>query len=385
MHHPSLFQPLILSNGVTLENRLAVAPLTHYGSNPDGSFSDEEYRFLKGLARGFGMFIMAATLVSREGWAFVGQPLALSERDIPELVMRARMVQECGSKAILQLHHGGFKAQRSLMHDGVIYGASDDFETGARQMSTAQVRHLAKAFGNAAALAIEAGFDGVEIHGANGYALQQFYSAQTNLRTDCYGGSREGRMRLLLEATDEVCEAREKAKARNFIIGYRFSPEEPGAYGLDMQDTYALIDELKYRPLQYLHVSQHDFYKHVRRGDDTAKLRVQAIHERIGGIMPLMGVGHLDTGEDLEKALATGYCELVATGRSVMLNRNLVDMIKEGRDSEIEKLFHPMRPDHYDLPDYLYARCCEGGEWLPPVSGREQSVNLGKILGYADP
>ena len=83
-------------------------------------------------------------------------------------------------------------------------------------------------YGHAAELALEAGFDGVEIHGANGYLIQQFYSAQSNQRSDRWGGSAVNRLNFPLAVVDAVTAAREKHGRPDFIVGYRFSPEEPG-------------------------------------------------------------------------------------------------------------------------------------------------------------
>ena len=369
MHYPALFRPLLLNNGVTLKNRLAVAPMTHYASNRDGSLSDAERQFLEGRAEGFGLFILAATLVRADGLSFPGEPTALSERDLPSLRERAAIIRRQGARAVLQLHHGGLAARPELVADGIIYSASADPVSGARAMSAAQVRDLAAAFGRAAALAIEAGFDGVEIHGANGYVLQQFYSAATNFRDDEYGGCRENRMRLALEVTDAVTAARRRSGRDDFIVGYRFSPEEPGELGLTMEDTYALVDALKIRGLQYLHVSLHDFSSHVRRGDDPARLRVRALHEHTAGYVPLIAVGGLSTGARLSLGVESGYCEIAAVGRSVLLNPGLGRMLEEGRDHGLAHYFDPARPDRYRLPEFLYRACCRGGPWLPPVLG----------------
>ena len=80
-----LFQPYTLNNGIEIKNRLVVAPMTHYASNPDGSVSEEELAFLQRRAQNFGLFITAATLVSPEGKAFPGQPYAISAADLPSL------------------------------------------------------------------------------------------------------------------------------------------------------------------------------------------------------------------------------------------------------------------------------------------------------------
>lgn len=362
-----LFTPYTLNNGVTVRNRLAVAPLTHFSSNADGTLSTEERTFLKDRARGFGIFITAATLVSREGQGFPGQPFAFSREFLPSLKETASMIKAQGALALLQIHHAGALTPPQLLSGTGLQALAPSDGGSARAMTEEEVQHTICAYAAAAVLAMEAGFDGVEIHGANGYLLQQFYSAKTNRRTDAWGGSREKRMAMPLEVAREVCAAREQAGRRDFIIGYRFSPEEEGEHGLDMQDTYALIDELKKLPLQYLHLSLHDFYRKVRSGDDTSLLRVCGVHRRIGRALPLMAVGGLYTGDDFARAFATGCCEFLAAGRSVLLNPGLAEKIEQGREEEIVTELDPRRPDHYSLPSWLWNRCCTSNDWRIPL------------------
>ena len=187
----ALFQSYRLNNGVELKNRLVVAPMTHFGSNPDGTFSAQENAFLQGRAEGFAMFISAATLVSREGKAFNGQPYALDERYLDSLKSVAQSIKSQGAKAILQIHHGGKLAMSELLEGLDKVAPSADEATGARALTEAEIEKLIHAFANATELAIQAGFDGVEIHGANGYLIQQFVSGHSNHRTDQWGGSIE--------------------------------------------------------------------------------------------------------------------------------------------------------------------------------------------------
>ena len=136
-------------------------------------------------------------------------------------------------------------------------------------MTDSEVREMVASFANAADLVMRAGFDGVEIHGANGWLIQQFVSAATNLRTDDWGGSLNKRLRFPLAIVDAIDAVRQKNNRPDFIIGYRFSPEEPGENGITMFETLALVDALLTRPIQYLHVSLWDFYKKARRGIDS--------------------------------------------------------------------------------------------------------------------
>ncbi|WP_311152690.1 NADH-dependent flavin oxidoreductase [Neisseria sicca] len=366
-----LFQSFTLNNGVTVKNRLAVAPMTHFGSLADGLISDQERTFLGNRAGDMGLFVSAATLVQEGGKAFRGQPEATGENCLDSLKETAQIIQKQGAKAILQIHHGGSQAMVELNHRDKI-SASASEKDGAREASAAEVEELIASFAQAADLALRAGFDGVEIHGANGYLIQQFYSAQSNCRSDQWGGSLENRMRFPLAVVDAVAAVREKHQRNDFIIGYRFSPEEAGEDGLTMTETAALIDALVQKPLQYLHVSLWEFDKKIRRGGDTAQTRMQFIHDRINGKLPLIGVGNLFTADDILSAFKTGWAEFIALGKTVMINPHIATQIHEGREAEIETQLDPARADHYGFPDILWEFSASGTQsWLPPVKGAE--------------
>ena len=367
-----LFQTYTLNNGVTIKNRLAVAPMTHFGSQADGLISDQERTFLSNRAGDMGMFITATTLVQKDGKAFHGQPEATGEHCLDSLKETAQILQQQGAKAILQIHHGGSKAIDELLDGLDKISASASEAEHAREATAEEVEALIASYAQAADLALRAGFDGVEIHGANTYLIQQFYSAQSNRRNDQWGGSLENRMRFPLAVIDAVVAVREKHQRDDFIIGYRFSPEEPGDNGLTMIETGALIDALVQKPLQYLHVSLWEFDKKIRRGGDTAQTRMQFIHERINGKLPLIGVGNLFTADQILAAYETGWAEFIALGKTVMINPHIATQIREGREDEIETQLDPTRADHYGLPDTLWGFASSGTQsWLPPVKGAE--------------
>ena len=367
-----LFQTYTLNNGVTIKNRLVVAPMTHFGSQADGLISDQERTFLSNRAGDMGMFITAATLVQKDGKAFHGQPEATGEHCLDSLKETAQILQQQGAKAILQIHHGGSKAIDELLDGLDKISASASEAEHAREATAKEVEALIASYAQAADLALRAGFDGVEIHGANTYLIQQFYSAQSNRRNDQWGGSLENRMRFPLAVIDAVVAVREKHQRDDFIIGYRFSPEEPGDDGLTMTETGALIDALVQKPLQYLHVSLWEFDKKIRRGGDTAQTRMQFIHERINGKLPLIGVGNLFTADQILAAYETGWSEFIALGKTVMINPHIATQIREGREDEIETQLDPTRADHYGLPDTLWGFSSSGTQsWLPPVKGAE--------------
>lgn len=366
-----MFEPYAFDNGAAITDRLMVVLL------PDGTASKEELAWLRGRAGNIGMFVTAATLVSPEGKAFSGQPESVNEDDVYSLRQVAVTIQAQGAKAILQIHHGGKLAVKDLTGGRDIVAPSADEASGAREMTGEEIRQTIAAFAQATELAVVAGFDGVEIHGANNYLIQQFYSGHSNRRSDEWGGSREKRMAFPLAVVKAVTDVAKRCGNEKFIIGYRFSPEEPETEGLTMEDTFALIDALVQTPLQYLHVSLWDFYKKARRGADAALTRMQLIHERIGGKLPLIGVGNLFTAEQILEAYQTGWAEFIALGKTVMINPNIGDLIANGEEADIITRLDPEQEDRYRIPSALWAACLQGPAYLPPLKDKAwQPVDL---------
>ena len=359
-----LFQPYVFNNGVEVKNRLVVAPMTHYGSNEDGSIGEAERRFLQGRATGFGLFITASTLVSPEGKTFEPQPCAFDDAHMGSLKATAGLIQAQGAKAILQIHHGGNLA---VTAENIAPSASDK----ARAASEDEIHGLIAAYARATALALRAGFSGVEIHGANGYLIQQFFSAQSNRRSDPWGGSMENRLRFPLAVVDAVIAEKTRANRPDFIVGYRFSPEEAGDDGLTMADCFALVDALVQKPLQYLHVSLWDFYKKARRGADADKTRIEQIHARIGGKLPLIGVGNLIGAGQVLAAFQSGWAELIAVGKAVMLNPDFAVRLQNGDVANLETAADPDRADHYGYTEKLWQHQLRGLAYMPPLKGKD--------------
>lgn len=173
---------------------------------------------------------------------------------------------------------------------------------------------------------------------------------------------------------DAVCAVRAQHNRPDFIIGYRFSPEEGGDNGITMADTFALIDALAAKPLQYLHVSLWDFNKPVRRGADTNQTRMAAIHRHLAGKLPLIGVGNLNTADKVQAAYETGWAELIAVGKGVLVNPNFATLIAQGRAQEIATAIDPNRRSDYRYPDNLWAQNLQQLAYLPPLVS-DQATN----------
>ena len=236
MAPPGLFEPLSFLRGPAMSNRLALAPMTSDMALPDGRLTEDESTWLALRARGgFGLIITSASYVQAPGKGGSGQTGIFSDAHVKGLEGLARLIKAGGPVAALQLHHGGYRSPARWVGQPV--GPSDDLASGSRGLSTAETEQLRDDFIAGALRAERAGFDGVELHGAHGYILAQYLSAEDNRRDDAYGGGLENRARLLLEIIDGV-----RAACRpDFQLGLRLSPERYGMRLAEVRDLAAEV------------------------------------------------------------------------------------------------------------------------------------------------
>ena len=370
------FKKYTLNNKVEAPSLLAVAPMTLFGSNPDGTFSEEEKNFYKQRATGIGLYILGATCVSLEGLAFDNQPRAFNDNDIPSNKERVKIIKEQGALAINQIHHGGCLGLKRLSGVPVMAVSAEVFnkqlekkgelkdDTKAIELTDKDIKRIIEDFARATEISIKAGYDGIEIHGANNYLLQQFYSGYYNKRTDEWGGNLQKRMKFPLEVVDACIKIREKYNKPEFIIGYRLSPEEPFDDGITMTETLALVKELMKRPLQFIHVSQSKFFQEARRGEGAGTPRLKLIHDELKGKMALIGVGGLLSYDDLSKALDSGYADFIGVARALMLNKDLGILLKEGKKDKINLEIDPEHPEQFQMPKMLWGMSIQEGSLI---------------------
>ncbi|MCQ9904696.1 NADH-dependent flavin oxidoreductase, partial [Staphylococcus aureus] len=186
--YEKLFETVTLPNGVELKNRFVLAPLTHTSSNDDGTISDVEIPYIEKRSKDVGLAINAASNVNDIGKAFPGQPSVAHDSDIEGLKRLAQAMKKNGAKALVQIHHGGAQALANLTPNGDVVAPSpitlksfgQQHEHDAREITPEEIEQTIKDFGEATRRVIEAGFDGVEIHGANHYLIHQFVSPYYN-------------------------------------------------------------------------------------------------------------------------------------------------------------------------------------------------------------
>lgn len=182
-------KPFTLPNGVTIKNRIVLPPMTEQMAFEDGSVTLEEINYMQQRAGGVGLFITPVAYINKEGKGFEGQLGVEDDSKIPGLAKLAHAIKARGAKAILQIFSAG-RMTNSLITRGLqpvsassIPAPRQGSETP-RELSGNEVINLIRDFAQATRRAIEAGFDGIELHGANTYLLQQFFSPHSNRRTD---------------------------------------------------------------------------------------------------------------------------------------------------------------------------------------------------------
>ncbi|MEH7375854.1 NADH-dependent flavin oxidoreductase [Neobacillus drentensis] len=370
LKYAPLFESFTIGKGIHLKNRIVMAPMTNFSSNPDGTVSDAEVKYYQRRSNGVGMVITACTYVTMNGKGFHGEFGGDRDEMIPSLRRVASAIKEKGAKAILQIFHGGRQVPPELV-DGDVVSASAVPSEGAgkpvpRALTETEIESIIRDFGETTRRAIEAGYDGVELHGANGYLIQQFFSPHSNRRVDRWGGTLEKRLTFPLAVIDEIKRVVAEYAKEPFLVGYRFSPEEPETPGITMADTLALIDTLAEKELDYLHVSLQDFRSTPKRGVEDTRSRLEIIQERVGDRVPVIGVGSIYTADDALNALETGV-PLIALARELIIDPEWVQKVEQGRESEIVTKINKNHQHELEVPDPLWKAIIHSPGWFPGV------------------
>ncbi len=363
-----LFEQVELHDGIKLQNRIVLAPMTHSSSNPDLSVSDAELTYYERRTGKLGLAITAVAHVMPGGIGFQNQFAAFGEENLPGLTKLAASLKKGGAKAVLQIFHAGIQGPRALVPNGDVVGPSAiELKDGSqsRELTNEEIESIVADFGSATKLAIRAGFDGVEIHGANGYLIQQFFSGWSNRRQDKWGGSVEARLTFPLAVVDEVQRAAAEGTKEPFIVGYRFSPEEPEEDGLTMDHTFALIKALNDKNLSYLHVSLMEYASKPRRGGDLNRTRLEQIVEAAAGT-PVIGVGSVHTPEQAVEAIELGAA-MVALGRELIVEPDWVEKVEAGREADIAVSLTSADQERLVVPDQLWGMIMGLPGWFPVV------------------
>ncbi len=330
---PTLFDPIRLG-AWDLPNRILMAPLTRCRAG-EGHVPNDLNAVYYGQRASAGLIISEATSVSPRGYGYPNTPGIHTDAQVEGWRKVTRTVHDLGGRIVLQLWHVGRISDPAFQPDGgqpvapsalaprgqIFTGTAMVPYTTPRALETSEIPGIVAEYAAGAERARQAGFDGVEIHNANGYLLDQFLRDGTNRRTDAYGGSLAGRARLTLEVTEAVVGVWGAER-----VGIRFSPA--GVFN-DMRDSNPLetfsyvLKELSPLGLAYAHVTQvtaQDLAHGAVAGVGPRELR-----PRFTGAMVSAGGFTRETGN---QAIAEGWADAIAFGVPFLANPDLPERLR---------------------------------------------------------
>ncbi|MDV2468425.1 NADH-dependent flavin oxidoreductase [Acinetobacter chinensis] len=343
MSNYRFLSPITLPNGVTIKNRVVLPPMTEQMSFEDGTITLEEIQYMQQRAGGVGLLITPVAYINKEGKGFEGQLGADDDDKIKGLSKLAHAIKARGAKAILQIFSAG-RMTNSYITRGLqpvsasaVAAPRQGAETP-RELSAAEVLNVIQDFAEATRRAILAGFDGVELHGANTYLLQQFFSPHSNRRTDEWGGSIEQRLNFPMTVIQEVMKIKQKFATPEFIVGYRLSPEEVEEPGISLDDTKYLVEKLQHTDLDYIHVSMGNVWRTSMR-DQSNKQPIITQLKAVSTEKPIIAVGNIRTPQEAETVMQSGI-DLVALGHQLIIDPNWVEKVMSRHEETIRYQLH---------------------------------------------
>lgn len=353
----NFLETFTFKNGVTLKNKVVMAPMTTMSSFYNGMVSKDELDYYAKRAGGPGMVITAVANVTPNGKGFEGELSATSDEMIPSLRSLAETIQSKGAKAVLQIFHAGRKTFARIIGGEQPVSAGtvkalypEDSETP-RALTSDEIEAIIKDFGQATKRAIIAGFDGVELHGANTYLLQQFFSENSNQRTDTWGGNRDERMTFAKAVIKEVQSVIDKYATKPFILGYRLSPEEIEKPGIRLEDSLYFVKKIKH-DVDYIHLSMGSYLRTSLNNPEDKKPILNYFIETIGPEVPLIGLGSVETPNEAQEVINKG-ASLVAMGRELLREPNWVEKVQRNDENSIRTTISASDMDELSIPTVM--------------------------------
>jgi 2,4-dienoyl-CoA reductase-like NADH-dependent reductase (Old Yellow Enzyme family) len=336
--HPNLWQPIEIA-GRSLQNRLAVAPMSRVSTLGDGVPTRQMRDYYQDFAAGgFGLVITEGTYpIGPAAQGYANQPALITDEQVDGWRSVVQAVHDSGALIIAQLMHAGALSQflpRTLgpsVHTPQgkklsEYGGSGPYPTPA-EMTEAQITEVVAGFAASAALAAKAGFDGVEIHAANGYLLDQFITDYTNTRTDSYGGGPHSRARLAAQVLTAVRDSTDE----RFIVGLRLSQAKVNDSRYKWRDEHeatALLQTVTEASPDYVHLAGEGrpWTQSGRTADGTA---LGPLARAVTG-RPVIVNGGLHEPALANEVLASGQADLVSIGRGALADPHWPAKIRSG-------------------------------------------------------
>jgi 2,4-dienoyl-CoA reductase-like NADH-dependent reductase (Old Yellow Enzyme family) len=331
---PHLFSPLSVG-GLTLTNRITMAPLYVAYAEPDGRVGPQclaHYREMG--ASGAAMVVVENALVDLRGQGGANTIRADEDRFLDGLSRLAETIQAGGARAALQLNHAGRYARTAEAVAPSPVAVGDNRPP--RALEVGELAGVAEKYAAAAARVRRAGFDLIELHGGTGYLLAEFLSPRTNRRTDDYGGDLEHRLRF----PREVIAAVREAVGPDFPIGYRFLADEWLPDGFQLAEAVAAAPKLAETGLAYLSVmggTYESFYLPERQEQDRRPGYMADLAAAVKGAVdvPVIAAGRIQDPALAEEIVAQGRADLVGLARVLFADPRWPLKAKEGRADEI--------------------------------------------------
>ena len=353
--HPAL-HPIEVGS-LALPNRIAVAPMTRVSTDGDGIPTDRMRRYYAAFAEGdFGLIITEGVYPDNTySQAYWNQPGITTSEQADGWAHIAKTVQDAGSAIVMQLMHAGAliqenpNAARGLAPSAVrpkgskmpAYGGRGPFATP-KAMTANDFEAVRESFASAAKKAVEAGFDGVEIHGANGYLLDQFITTYTNQRSDRYGGSAEARIRFPVE----VIEAVRSVVPDSFVVGYRLSQTKVNDFeyrwprGTGEGRVY--FSALSKAGIDYLHIAS-EGQDWIRTAELESGITITQLARDVARL-PVIANGGMHDATQAARVLSEGHGDLISLGRGALANPDWPRRLAEDRPFEAfdPDMLHPV-------------------------------------------
>lgn len=330
--------------GHTAQNRLVLAAMTNKQSHDDGSLSDDELAWLRARAS-FGIVTTCAAHVSLDGQGWDGELGVYDDALVEGLTRLAHSLREGGTLSLAQIFHGGVRAPSRLTGAEPWSASTFDLDSPnferPRAATEDDITRTIAAFAAAARRCAEAGFDGVEIHGAHGYLITQFLGTRTNRRVDAWGGSLENRARFVREIVAAV----RRSTPDMFLVGVRLSPEVE-EQGVTLEDSLRTAQWLVDDGVDFIHASNWDSFKRPSAELYSGKPLTTWFREAIGDDVPLIATGGVWTPEQASLVRSHG-ADLVGLARASIGNAQWP--IDAGRPG-----WEPLRPPY--TPEHLRAQ-----------------------------
>lgn len=322
----SIFNTPIQINKLTIHNRLVMPPMESRCSSDDGELSPRIYKLYDTRSKGgyIGLVITEHNYISQEGKGGKGQPSIATDRSIEILSKLVSNIHENGSKVFAQIGHAGAKTTPDVTGMDIMGPSALKIPIAApdapvpKEMTISDIQKVIADFTAAALRAKAAGYDGVELHGAHGYLLNQFYSPLSNKRTDAYNGSTiDGRIRLHLE----IIQAIRSAVGPDYPLAIRLGACDYMEGGITIEDSVIAAKEFEQAGVDLLDISGGYCIAVHPTSKEQGYFAELSEPIRKAVSIPVMLTGGIVTPQAAEQLLEEGKADLTGVGRAILKDR----------------------------------------------------------------